>query len=200
MFVISLKTEAGGETGRIQLSDGSLFSYKICYLPADFGSVSEGNEITAIEEESFRFASECLRAEKAALRLITRAEQCTSGLSRKLEQKRHSAACVNAVLSQLTELKLVDDSRFARLWLESRLRLARSPRRLQSALANRGIDRETAQTALKTVLNEETEQLLLSRFAEKRLRKTDERQLKYLLKSEGFSREAINQYFEECDL
>jgi regulatory protein len=161
--------------------------------------VEEGSEISAEEEAGFRFASACLRAEKAALRLIARAEQTSFGLTRKLVKRGYEAACVSAVLSRLIELELVDDGRFARLWLESRLRLARSPRRLLSALAGRGISHEAAEDALKTVFDEETELALLSRFVKKYSRKMEGRSLKYLLKSEGFSPQVIQQYLEDSD-
>ena len=140
-----------------------------------------------------------LRAEKTALRLIARAEQCTGGLTRKLEKRGFDSVCVSEVISKLTELKLLDDNRFSRLWLESRLRLPRSPRRLLSSLCARGIDHEEAQTALKNVLDEETELALLARFAKKYSRKAkgDPRSLKYLLKNEGFSSAAIKRFLGE---
>jgi regulatory protein len=140
-----------------------------------------------------------LRAEKTALRLIARAEQCTARLTRKLEKRGFDSACIGEVISKLTELKLLDDNRFARLWLESRLRLPRSPRRLLSSLCVRGIDHEEAQTALKNVLDEETEFTLIARFAKKYSRKAkgDPRSLKYLLKNEGFSSMAIKRFLGE---
>jgi len=206
MTIISLKTEAAGELNRIGLSDGSLFSFRICYLPPEItvnNDIAEGKEINAVEEEAFRFAAECLRAEKTALRLIARAEQCSPGLMRKLQKRKFTAACAGAVISRLCELKLVDDRRFARLWLESRLRLARSPRRLLSSLCGHGIDRDDAEAALKAVLNEEeTELALLTRFLKRRPRKAGrgeegERSLKYLLKSEGFSPQAITRFLDK---
>jgi len=212
MTIISLKTEARGELNRIELSDGSLFSYRICYLPPELPNThtispdtAQGMEINAAEEAAFRLASACLRAEKTALRLIARAEQCTPGLARKLKKRGHENACVNAVISRLTELKLLDDRRFAQLWLESRLRLARSPRRLLSSLCGRGIDRDDAESALRAALDEDTEHALLTRFVKKHSRKAggdgDEhavtRSLKYLLKSEGFSSAAIQRFFDE---
>jgi len=204
--ILSLKTEAAGELitkSEIGLSDGSLFSFRICYLPPELQDTrlydpgtAAGKEITAAEEAAFRRASACLRAEKAALRLIARAEQCTAGLSRKLEKRGHERNCVNAVITRLSGLNLLDDCRFARLWLESRLRFARSPRRLLSALCGRGIDRGDAENVLKDVLNEEAETALIARFARKHARKGggDARSLKYLLKSEGFSHAAIQKF------
>ena len=229
MIITSLKTESSGgksdkgEQYRIELSDGSLFSFKNCYLPPGIfnanpgypgeaesqesartaGFPQEGSEINAEEETAFRFASACLRTEKTALRLIARAEQCTSGLMRKLEQRGCGKTCVNAVISRLMDLKLLDDRRYAQLWLESRLRLTRSPRRLLCALCGRGIDRDNAEAALKNALDEEAEFSMLTRFVKRLPRKKSgkggnvTRSLKYLLKSEGFSLSAIERFFND---
>ena len=209
MTIVSLKTEAGGGLNRIELSDGSLFSFRICYLPPELFNINlapdtaQGREISAAEEAAFRHASACLRAEKAALRLIARAEQSTAGMAGKLQKRGHEAACVSAVISRLSELRLLDDNRYAQLWLESRLRLARSPRRLLSSLCARGIDRDDAESALKAVLDEETELSLLTRFAKKHARKAGgegegvTRSLKYLLKSEGFSHVTIQRFLDD---
>jgi regulatory protein len=138
------------------------------------------------------------RAEKSALRLIARAEQCTTGLRRKLLRRGHEEDCIEKVISRLLELKLIDDERYARLWVQSRLRLTRTPRRLLISLVARGIDRDTAEDALKTALDEDAECALLTRFAKKHLRKAAGKKeegsasLKYLLKSEGFSPELVS--------
>ena len=101
------------------------------------------------------------------------------------------------MLERLCELNLLNDSRFSRLWLESRLRLPRSPLRLLAGLCSRGIDRDDAEAAIKEVLDEDTEYALLLRFVKKKQRKTEKQNLKYLLKSEGFSSVAIKRYFED---
>ena len=215
MVIVSLKTEGAGapsadKQSRIELSDGSLFSFRNCYLPPEMISVysgpnngnTNGAEITAFEEAAFRHASACLRTEKTALRLIARAEQCTAGICRKLEKRGHEAACVKAVIERLCSLRLLDDSRFARLWLESRIRLPRSPRRLLIALCSRGIDREDGEAALKEVLDDEAEYALLRRFAKKLTRKKKKndggtsRPLKYILKNEGFSYSVIQRFID----
>ncbi|GHV95411.1 hypothetical protein AGMMS50293_17310 [Spirochaetia bacterium] len=223
MTIVSIKIGTTGELRRVELSDGSFFSFKTCYLPPIFTNESlltpgmaEGRELDAGEEEGFRFASACLRAEKAALRLIARAEQSVFGLSRKLERRGCTPACTRAVISRLIDLELLDDRRFARLWLETRLLRPASPRRLFGGLRARGIDHDDAESALKAVLDDETEQALLARFAAKQRRsrafrnaetKAAEyrwgfdalRTLKFLLKSEGFSTGAIQRYFGELD-
>ena len=209
LTIVSLKS--GTDVLRIELSDGSLFSYKDCYLPSPFTTdgYAVGGEINADEEQAFRFASACLRAEKRALQLIARAEQTAFGLSRKLQKRGHDTACINAVIAQLCALNLLDDRRYARLWLESRIsRQATSPRRLLAAIRSRGIDRHDAEAALKETLDDEAERQLLERYVQKLRRKgsTSEaadsdpaalRSLRYTLKNEGFSSPAIEIVLEQ---
>jgi len=148
--------------------------------------------------EESAFTSAC---QQTALRLIARAEQCSAGLRRKLEKRGFEPECINTVIEHLCTLNLIDDNRFAQLWLESKMRLARSPRRLLIALNSRGIDRDDAETAIKNVLDEETEYALLLRFVKKQTRKKNtsedaKRSLKYLLKNEGFSHSVTQRYFD----
>jgi regulatory protein len=214
MTIVSIKTGTGEGLRRLELSDGSFFWLKLCYVPPAFEDaglcspgMAEGREIGADEEGCLRFASACLRAEKSALRLIARAEQCSFGLSRKLEQRGYDPVCVRQVVSRLAVLALVDDSRFARLWLENRLPRARSPRRLLAGLCARGIARNDAAAALSTVLDPAAEFALLERFVRKQLRRSRGaaggkmagnglRLLKFALKGEGFSNEVIQRFLE----
>ncbi|MDR2542408.1 MAG: recombination regulator RecX [Treponema sp.] len=147
----------------------------------------------------------CQHTENSALRLIARAEQCTKGLSLKLEKRGHPKTCIDAVIEKLCILQLLDDKRFARLWLESRLHLVRSPKRLLVSLCARGVNRDDAETALKNALDMETEYALLLRFAGKYTRKfpkhdeseAQTRSLKFFLRSEGFSSAAVQRFLED---
>jgi regulatory protein len=155
---------------------------------------------------------EYLHAEKTALRLIARAEQCSAGLARKLKKRKHDTAVINEVISSLIEQNLLDDNRFACLWLQSRLHFTRSPRQLLSSLCARGLDHSDAKSALQTVLDEETEFALLERYARKYRKKLSKKKaryngsknsedlnitLKFMLKNEGFSLQAIHRLLQE---
>jgi regulatory protein len=202
MTIVTIKSGTGADIRRLELSDGSLFSFKTCYLPAVFfddAHYTPGTEISPAEEEDFRFASACLRGEKAALRLISRAEQTGAGLGRKLEKAGHPSACVKAVLARLRELEIVDDSRYARLWLQSRLaRRAESPRRLLGALRGRGIPGREAEGALRAVLDPPAERALLEGFLAKNGLPGDLRGpvVRNILRREGFSPGLIREYGE----
>ncbi|MDR1105057.1 MAG: recombination regulator RecX [Treponema sp.] len=220
MTIVSVKPETGGISGeggadirRLELSDGSLFSFRLFYLPPHFISDSsydpgtaEGRELGEGEEDALRFASACYRAERNALRLIARAEQSESGLAHKLERAGHERSCVRAVLARLSALDAVNDRRFAELWLLSRLgRRADSPRSLLASLRGRGIPGSDAEKSLKKVLDGDTEQDLLVRYAQKNGLLSSESTLAdpgfvwSKLKFEGFSPAALQRFRDEWD-
>ncbi|MDR1930845.1 MAG: recombination regulator RecX [Treponema sp.] len=217
VFVIEA-VEPGAEPGvyKIRLSGGSSSVLDLiiheAYLPPELREAFRGGKpevyglksgflpgacLSAEAEEALCFSQFCLAAEKAALRLIIRAEQCGAGLSRKLEQRKHSRAAVKAVLARLIRLDLVNDRRYAELWLRSRVsRGAKSPRFLLAALSAKGIDQDTVKEALRTALPPETETGLLRRFLEKNAPGLPETGLRSRLRAEGFSPAAVEAHIE----
>ncbi|GHU26942.1 hypothetical protein FACS1894172_04430 [Spirochaetia bacterium] len=164
---------------RIQLSNG----WDLCISTAYYeGRIPEcGAVLSEYEESNLRFASLCFDAEQTALRLVRRAEQQSAGLTRKLQARGFHVSCVRLVVQELAERGLVDDLRFARLWLQSRLpQKVESPRRLEAGLRSRGIEKRTAAAAIESVLTPERELVLLKAFIKKYPEIS-------ALKSEGFS-------------
>jgi regulatory protein len=214
MTLVALKsgTENGAGFITITLSDDSSFSFKPCYLSqiaSDPFLWETGREISSAEEEDLRFAAACYRAERAGLRLIARAEQTETGLSFKLEHRGHEWASVLAVVSRFVSLGLIDDGRYAELWIRSRLTRrggkVPSPRRLSAALRNRGIDSSTVEKALKKILDTDTELALLTRYMERPPPGTGNSfeapssgfSIRAMLKFEGFSQAVISIYLED---
>lgn len=98
---------------------------------------------------------------------MARAEQSRAGLVKKLRMRGFSAAEAAQALDRLAEEGMVDDLRFAGLWVNARLRhKPASPRNLRAALRSRGIDRKTAEEAVKTALEDAGEAQLLQRYIE----------------------------------
>jgi regulatory protein len=190
---------------RIGLSDGALFSLNPFYLPLSFQGRDyffPGKEIAAEEDAALRFAAGCYRAERAALRLAARAEQCCAGLKHKLEQRGHAAEHANAAVSYLTGLEILDDRRFARRWIQSRIRRrADSPLDLINGLCRRGIDRSAAREARETALDFDAETELLERFIAKKYGAPDKggdlRFVRTYLRREGFSTLVLERYWDE---
>ena len=203
MTVVSLKAAPPREEGVIEaeFSDGSRILFSNEYLSEDLrASLNDGRELSGQEEEALRFAASCYQAEKAALKLIARAEQSTLGLTAKLERRGCDSSVVKAVISRLLERNLLNDERFARLWVHSRLSYgrARSPLWLRSSLGKKGIDRNLSNKAVESLLDPETEYALLLKYLEKAgiSDGKNESYLKTQLRGEGFSYEVLERYFE----
>ncbi|MDR3160600.1 MAG: RecX family transcriptional regulator [Spirochaetaceae bacterium] len=208
MTVESLKAGTGSETGevlKIGFSDGSQLSLKIPYLPDEYRESEyffPGKELSDPEERALRFAAACYRAERAALRLVARAEQTCRGTSLKLQRRGHPAPPVAAVISRLMSLEILSDERYAVRWLRSRLgRSGESPLRLLAGLRRRGIAAAAAQEALHSVLDFETELALLKGYLTGRAygRACGPNGRAYGLKREGFSGPVIAHLLEAED-
>ncbi|MDR0639212.1 MAG: recombination regulator RecX [Spirochaetaceae bacterium] len=141
-------------------------------------------------------------ARNAALRLVSRAEQCTFLLSQKLLKRGFDAGVVKTVMRELTAANIVNDGRFSRMWLRSRIvSKADTPRRIVAALRAKGIDRGTASEALQECLDSETERALLGRFIKKRFGDMpfDLNGCRAELRGEGFSQGAIRDFGEAAE-
>lgn len=137
---------------------------------------------------------------KDALRLVARAEQCSSGLSLKLQKKGYSRVEVCSAIDALVKTGMLDDLRYARLWVASRIkRKADSPRELLYALRGKGISRDTAVTALKETLTADVQLELLRRFVEKNglNESADDEAGRKRLCFDGFSAEVLDSFFDE---
>ena len=213
MELVSIKAKNRLEDGvfKAEFADGTSFLFSINYLNniTDFSQWEEGKELSPLEEDSLLFAAACYRAEKIALRLIARAEQSSLALTAKLEKRGTGAGVVRAVISRLTDRELLDDARYAELWVRSRLgnyrgirpgskRRALSPLWFLVSLGKRGIDRASSLSAIGKVLDEETEYALLLKYLEETdaLEGEGRSYLKTHLKREGFSSGTIERFFE----
>jgi regulatory protein len=200
------ETKTGQAIVRIGLSDGALFSLNTGYLPRPFQDGDyffPGKAISAEEDAALRFAADCYRVERAALRLVARAEQSCAGIKRKLEQRGHKADHTDAAIACLTDLGILDDRRFAERWIRSRLhRGADSPLALVNGLCRRGIDRNIAREVRKNALDFDLETELLKKFIAKKCPPPDDgdpdsRFLRARLKQEGFSPPVLERYLDE---
>lgn len=80
---------------------------------------------------------------EAALQALNRRERSTAELARWLGNRGFAAYEVEASISELLELKALDDERFARVFSEDKRTLhGWGPERIAEALAARGISRE----------------------------------------------------------
>jgi regulatory protein len=104
----------------------------------------------------------------AACRYLTARERCAVEVRAYLRRSGFSAEEIEPAIERLVSERLVDDVRYARLYVEMRSR--RSPRSgalLARELMARGIGAETARTAVSEFLTEVPEEELARRLLER---------------------------------
>jgi regulatory protein len=191
-------------TYRVGLSDGSLFFCALRYLPPEYRTenfFTSGRNLSDDETAALRQSSTCLRAEKAALNLVARAEQYNAGLRCKLYRKGYDKASIEMVLGTLAERGFLDDKRYALAWIRYRIILGDSPRKIKLKLEKKGLDRALVEESMAESLDSETERALLQKFLGLlKLKEAgvegDSRNLRKQLRFEGFSKEILEE--ENC--
>ena len=94
-------------------------------------------------------------AQRAALRALSRRSHARSDLRRRLIQKQHPPAAVDAALERLEGSGFLDDRRFAEQYAATRLARGRGPSRLLRDLLAQGVDRRIADDAVRRALEDE---------------------------------------------
>ena len=94
-------------------------------------------------------------AERAALRALARRAHARLDLQRRLVKKQHPPAAVEAALERLTLRGLLDDRRYAEQYAALRAARGRGPARLLRDLQAQGVERVTAELAVRRALEEE---------------------------------------------
>lgn len=111
-------------------------------------------------------------AHRAAQRAIARRAHARFDLRRRLLQKQHPPAAVDAALERLAAAGLIDDASFARDYAAAKARRGRGPARLARDLQAQGVDRRVAEEAVRAALAAEDVDPLdaIRMIAEKRAR------------------------------
>ena len=94
-------------------------------------------------------------AERAALRALARRAHARLDLQRRLVKKQHPPAAVDAALERLASRGLLDDRQFAEQYAALRATRGKGPARLLGDLMAQGVERRTAEQAVRRALEEE---------------------------------------------
>jgi len=163
--------------------------------------LSVGQELSEkLRQEIVRLA-----ARESAMMSLARREHSRAELAVKLKQKGYSAIVITSVLDELEKLGYLDDSRFARIWIERRsAQHPRGRRMLAAELEQKGIPAELVRDALAEHFPEDSERGLLIDLVRKRLRSSTgfdprafKRRLLGFLARRGFSYDDVRQVLAE---
>jgi regulatory protein len=109
-------------------------------------------------------------AQAIVYRQLTASAKSRHQLARKLAERNIPEDVAEAVLDRFQEVRLINDAEFADMWVRSRAqsrKLARGA--LRRELADKGIDQETAASALEQ-LSEEDEEAAARALVERKIR------------------------------
>ena len=111
-----------------------------------------GAEIPAVIFARLQELADVEAAHRAALRAVARRAHARGDLRRRLLQKQHPPAAVDAALDRLRSAGLIDDARFAVDYAAAKARRGRGPSRLARDLQAQGVERRVAEDAVRTSL------------------------------------------------
>lgn len=147
------------------------------------------------------------QAREAALRLLAVRPRSAAELVRRLRMKGYEPEVGEEVVARLRELGMIDDAAFAGMVVRDRVRLRpQGSRRLANELRSRGVDDETARTAIReTMEGEETDERELARRAAEKWRPRPgeeparaRRRLHGFLARRGFDDDVIREILDEA--
>ena len=114
-----------------------------------------GSEIPPLVFERLQELADLEAAHRAALRALARRAHARFDLRRRLLQKQHPPAAVDAALDRLSAAGLLNDAEFALDYAAAKARRGRGPTRLVRDLQSQGVDRRVAEEAVRTSLASE---------------------------------------------
>ncbi|HEU4522014.1 MAG TPA: regulatory protein RecX [Thermoanaerobaculia bacterium] len=106
----------------------------------------------------------------AAMRILNYRFNSEAELRRKLKAKRFETALIEQTIEKLRGEKWLDDDRFAAAFVRTKQQKHHGPRKIARELAAAGVDRESAQKAIRENVSEEREREDLVALYEKRRR------------------------------
>jgi regulatory protein len=118
-------------------------------------SLQVGAELAPAVLARLRELADVEAAERAALRALAGRAHARLDLQRRLVKKQHPPAAVDTALERLALRGLLDDGRFAEQYAALRATRGQGPARLLRDLLAQGVERRTAEHAVRRALDDE---------------------------------------------
>ena len=143
---------------------------------------------------------------QAALRLLSARPRSTAEIRERLQRKGFTTTSIEQTIERLTNLDLLDDTTFARQWIENRQMLRpRGVNALRNELRQKGIQRDIVEAALEDdeLIGDETEQAMtlahsiVHKYRDSPNRVTFTRRLGGYLQRRGFHFDTIHTVIDQ---
>ncbi len=197
------RIEARGTSGEVltvTLSSGSSFFVLSSDSLFEERDIHEGSSLSYEDLEALERSARFCAAKQKAYSLLASSEQSSFRLKQKLMYRGFSESISSETVRSLISEGLVDDERYSRMWVSSRLRRkAEGPSKLTASLLARGIARETAERVIASLMEEISPKELLMRAIESMHHKTgmtEEKMIRALI-SRGFPYQMVRNHLEK---
>lgn len=181
------RIERGASRNGLQAvsTDGSSFFIpKSC---AETQGLSPGQQLSEESYNALKAEAERITVLQKSVDLLSRREHSTQELRLKLKKRDYDQTVIEQVISQLRHKGYLDDARFAAMWIRSRLRKKpESPFALKAGLMNKGVDADTAETAIREA-EVDWQEVLYEAVQKKLVKTTDSKKVLAYLVRRGFS-------------
>jgi regulatory protein len=114
-----------------------------------------GRELSRADLQRLQAAADEEAAARAALRALARRPHARGDLRRRLVLKQHPPDAVDRALERLAAQGLLDDRQYAEHFAATRAARGRGPSRLLTDLLRQGVDRRSAEAAVRAALSAE---------------------------------------------
>jgi regulatory protein len=115
----------------------------------------EGQDVERVELDRMAREEQLHQARNYAFLLLSYKARTTTELTKRLERKGFGPDIIQATLARLEELGVVDDTGFARQFVQDRVSIGhRGKRRIYAELLKRGLDRKQIDDAMKEAPDE----------------------------------------------
>lgn len=127
--------------------------------------------------------------------LLAQREHSTADLARKLTKRRYEQEAIDALMQELTQKGLLDDDRFAEMYIRMRSERGMGPLRIRAELQQQGIARETIKASLMQSDEIWIKTAALARekrFGKRSLSAEEELKQRRFLEYRGFAIDTVN--------
>jgi regulatory protein len=114
-----------------------------------------GRELSRLELQRLQAAADEEAAARAALRALARRPHARGDLRRRLVMRQHPPEAVDRALERLAAQGLLNDREYAEHFAATRGARGRGPARLVTDLLRQGVDRRSAEAAVRAALSAE---------------------------------------------
>lgn len=203
-YRVTFTKEASGGIYKVSCEEASSFLTRKAYLPLNLiRALEESGDSLAftvsVGEEDFVSlvsSGEAFADERYLLDCLARREYSRQDLKLRLLKRKRPEILVDSVLDYIQSRGWLDDGRFARAWLVSRVKkMPEGASALKNGLLSHGIKSALADSVLRSFFDEVSEEELLKRCAEKYIkshRNLNQNKLILHLQRRGFSFYLIN--------